>query len=408
MMVKPPLPETLVILVTYVGLICLAAHRLGLWTTDLISETVWWFVGTALVLLVNISVALKEAKFYRRVALEVLGITLLLDFLMNDLFVFSLPVELLLLPLLTFLAMLAVVAQMDPTKRQVASLIGCMQALAGLSIAVFVVVKAVSNWSEVTTEIHFLEFILPVWLTLAFLPFLYVISVLVAYESAFARIESSIRDQKGIPWRVKLALATVLGGRARYAAGFVGGWIEDAAAAGSFWATRSVVRDFRTSMEERERAESEARDQLEHFAGVRGKDDQGLELDRREFVETKKALRDLASAQMGWYRNRGNRYRADLLEIFAPNFTSTGLPDQHGIVMRVARDGQAWYAWRRTVTGWCFGIGASAPPPNQWEFDGPQPPKGFPGRDRSWGTDPFASGTGANWDEPAIDPKMDD
>jgi hypothetical protein len=209
--VKPPLPEVLVILVMYVSLICLAAHRLDFWTTDLISETVWWFVGTALVLLVNINVAIEETRFYRRVAFEVLGFTLLLDFLMNDLFVFSLPVELLLLPVLTFFAMLTVVAQMDTTKRQVASMTGCLQVLAGLSIAAIVVVKVISNWSQVTTETQFLEFISPVWLTLAFLPFLYVISVLVAYQTAFRRIARSIRKKGGSP----MAFETCIGCRPR-------------------------------------------------------------------------------------------------------------------------------------------------------------------------------------------------
>ena len=85
-------------------------------------------------------------------------------------------------------------------------------------------------------------------------------------------------------------------------------------------------------------------------------------MDRLEFKETTEALRFLATCQMGWYWNRGGRYhRKNLLNVLGDGFTRCGLPKDHGIAVRVAKDGQAWYAWRRTVTGWCFAIGAAGP-----------------------------------------------
>ena len=48
-------------------------------------------------------------------------------------------------------------------------------------------------------------------------------------------------------------------------------------------------------------------------------------------------------------------------------------------------------AWRRTVSGWCFAIcSADGPPPVQWEFDGPEPPSGLPGKASEWDSRPFA------------------
>jgi hypothetical protein len=70
---------------------------------------------------------------------------------------------------------------------------------------------------------------------------------------------------------------------------------------------------------------------------------------------------------MGWYHKqdrRGRRqYRADLLAALGSDFfTSFGLATDSGIAMKIAKSGQAWYAWRRTLTGWCFAIGAAGPP----------------------------------------------
>lgn len=130
-------------------------------------------------------------------------------------------------------------------------------------------------------------------------------------------------------------------------------------------------------------AEADKKDRLTRCAGVDGVDGEGRRLDQREFEETTRALHTLASAQMGWYRNRGGRYRRDLLGILAPQFEQFGLPSDHGIKLLVAKNGQSWWAWRRTISGWCFAIGAADPPPDQWLFDGPEPHKGFPGKDQA-------------------------
>ena len=98
----------------------------------------------------------------------------------------------------------------------------------------------------------------------------------------------------------------------------------------------------------------------------------------------------LASRQMGWYQNRGRRYRKSVLDTMAQS--SSGLPAEHGIKLRVRRDGQAWYGWRRTPSGWVFAIGAASPPPNQQFYDGPTLPEGYPGSTSGWNDNP-----GSNW-----------
>lgn len=137
-------------------------------------------------------------------------------------------------------------------------------------------------------------------------------------------------------------------------------------------------------------------DRLRRYAGSDETDREGRRLDRREFKETTDALRWVATCQMGWYR-RNDRYRPDLLDLLSDDFTRHGLPSESGITMRVAKKGQAWYAWRRTITGRCFAIGSSGPPPDQWELDGPEPPKGFPGQDITWGESAFANEVNRNW-----------
>ena len=94
----------------------------------------------------------------------------------------------------------------------------------------------------------------------------------------------------------------------------------------------------------------------------------------------------------GWYRREPVGYKPDLIERFSDDFTAQGLPIPSGITMVVFDDGQRWYAWRRTPGGHHFAIGASKAPPNQWRYDGPDPPRDFPGIGAEWGDTPFSEG----------------
>jgi hypothetical protein len=77
------------------------------------------------------------------------------------------------------------------------------------------------------------------------------------------------------------------------------------------------------------------------------------------------------------------------------DFSRQGLSSPpSGISMLVSKDGQRWYAWRRTPSGRFFAIGAAGPPPDQWLYDGPEPPGDFPGLGEEWGEDPFADKQG--------------
>jgi hypothetical protein len=145
---------------------------------------------------------------------------------------------------------------------------------------------------------------------------------------------------------------------------------------------------------QRDDAERQKAADLVRYAGVKGADAEGRQLDRREFEATRDALEWLATVQSGTYQSK-RRYDARARRVFQPGFMR-GLPDEHGINLKVRKDGQAWLAWRRTVTGWLFAVGATGPAPNQWFCDGPELPAGYPGSDQAWPATPFEQGP--NWE----------
>lgn len=373
----------IVTLVVYVGVLVFVGWCVKWWTINQTTDTVFWFFGSALVLLFNIDRVSKTERFFRQAALGTVGITALTEFFVNDLFVFSLPVELLLIPLLSVLAIISVVAGHKPHFRSVKRLIDTVLALVGISFVVYISVRLVSEWDAIDKLGIIRTFALPLWLMIGVLPFIYLVSLYSNYERAFMWIDFK-QNRSTSRWRAKLALVLRLNGKLRDISDFTMFWGKEMAAAPTFCEAWRVVGKFLSSQREHQRAEADKKDRLRRYAGIDGVDNEVRRLDQREFEETKAALQVLATAQMGWYRNRGGRYRPELLKILEPQFKHHGLPKNHGIKLDVADDGQSWWAWRRTVTGWCFAIGAAGPPPDEWLFDGPHPPKRFPGQDKQW------------------------
>ena len=242
-----------------------------------------------------------------------------------------------------------------------------------------------------------LDFALPVWLTVGLVPFLYLFSIYVAYDAVFHRIgpENAGRWSR---CRSRLALVSVLHFRVRTVRKLAGYWYftRKLGEAQTLSAARGVVAEFLDTLSRKEQATIDEEERLRRYSGSQELGDEGRRLDRREFAETIDALHWLATCQMGWHRN-GDRYRRDMLRVLGDDFTRHGLPRESGITLHVAQDGQSWYAWRRTVTGWCLAIGAAGPPPDQWRYDGPEPPRGFPGQHSSWGDGPFADRVSRNW-----------
>lgn len=395
-LVNPKILGPILFLAAWASALVYGGHRVGLWHHELAADTAFWFVTAGLVMFVNSPESVKDPHFFRRKAMATLGVTAAVE-VFSEVFVLRLPVELLLQPFLGLLGGVSVVAAQRPEHRQVKVFVQGLIAVASVTLLGYVAVSLADNWNVTDKGELFHQFALPVWLTLGVLPLIYAFGLYATYESVFLRM--FWKSEAGFWSRTRSRLVVIFSFRfdAREVAAFSGLWPSRLVETRSFREARRVINEFRQHQEDAIRAAAEAEARLVEFAGVEGIDSEGRRLDRREFDATTDALRWLGTCEMGWYRN-DDRYRADLVAVLDDDFTRSGLPKPSGIELQVSPEGQAWFAWRRTVTGWVFAIGANGPPPNQWEYDGPEPPTGFPGRDPTWGTTPFGGDdVSRNW-----------
>lgn len=396
---KPRVLIPLVAMLAWVGLELLIGVRLALWNLVLAKGTILWTLGSAGALLFNcaqIDSDGSDLRFFRRTILATVGVAAFVEFFVN-LYVMSLVAELGFQIVVTVLSLMVVVADQKPEYKSAKVFCERVLALIGLALFVLTARQIYLHWQQLNVTDVLLDFALPVWLTIGLVPFLYLFSIFLAYDAAFRRINWEASDRRA-RWRSGLALLSVLRFRTHTVRRFTGyGYFSrKLGEAQTFTAARGVIAEFQDVLRRTEQAKIDEEDRLKRYCGSLELDAYGRRLDRREFAETIAALQWLATCQMGWYR-RESRYRTDMLDMLGDDFRNQGLPKKSGIKLYVAQDGQSWYAWRQTVTGWYFAIAATGPPPDQWMYDGPEPPTGFPGEDSSWGDGPFSNLVNRNW-----------
>lgn len=288
----------------------------------------------------------------------------------------SIPLEFVLQIVLTFFVLMEIVGSRTADTAGVGRFFGALAALTVAALAIYTAVGLIQDWGDIDRRLIRNEFLLPAWLTASVVPFIYVLALIAGWELLAVRMRFA-NGRRRPSLRVVAGVVAELRGSLVDAGSFGHPYTRQAVESGTFSGGRRAVRRFRDDRAKEERDKANARARLIANAGLEGTDAEGRELDRREFGEIKAALDWRANAHMGWYRNRSNAYRDDLLDLLT-DVKIVDLPDGPPMVMHVRNDGQAWYAYRATPSGHVFGMGADGPPPSKWYYDGRQPPDSYP------------------------------
>lgn len=208
--------STLVLMATWVAGATLLAQWLTWWNVTMVTSTVFWFVGSGFVLFLRAPDAPLQEHFFWRSARSAFAVSVFLSFIMNF-SVFSFWVETILQPSLFLLRGTSVVArqsnEMKPVKRLIDALLGVV--VVGLAIhEVLAIVNVVGSRGLLTLA---RQLVLPIWMALGLLPFLYVIGLYSEYEKAFIRMEWSTGRKFGR----RLALLGAFGTRSHKLRAFI-------------------------------------------------------------------------------------------------------------------------------------------------------------------------------------------
>jgi hypothetical protein len=351
------------------------AQIAGLWTSDLVGSTILWFALVGFTWLLNLGNA-SEPGFISRKMREAVGFGAVLEVFVN-LKTFSVPVEIVLQVVVASLVLMHVGAGTREKTQQVSSCMGVLLGLVVIGLVIYTVVSLISDWSSLDKGDLRNEFLFPIWLTLAVVPYIY----LLGFFSTWGRMIGLMRrfnEGQRPRLRVLAGVFSELRGSIVDAGSFRHRYAREATLSGTFGGGREAARRFRGDQATDQLARAAARATLAANAGVKGLGSDGRTLDRREFAATKDALESLLYAHMGWYQQDGrpDEYRRDLLDMLIS--VDSEMSFDPPLLTKVRDDSQAWYAFRATPSGLVLGIGASGPPPSSWYYSDAKPPRDYP------------------------------
>jgi len=368
----PKLLIPLMLMALYVAGLLVAGWKAGFWTLDLATDTGFWFVGSALVLFFKLNEA-SDPGFFRRTALATMEVTVFVEFAMN-VSVFSLPVELILQPVLAILFMLAAYTASKPEYAQVKRAIDFVLGLAGFILVVVVVVLTIGRFEEIDWLTQGLSLALPVWLTLGLLPMIGALSIWSRFDHIYVHVKAEAPT-----WQHTLRGMTVvfmrLGFRPKSLKTFVGYWPRQLAIAETFQGARYVVADFLADQSRRQQDELERLERQKMYEGSTAVDEDGRRVDRRGFDETKTSLLTLASLQAGHFQ-RTRQYATGLDDLLPKSMAGLIKIDPTQIVVNANDAGDEYWIYAMTPANFYFGVAGRWGEQPTWLYAGETKPLG--------------------------------
>lgn len=178
----------------YVTSVCTLLSIIGLWGLGNLKTTVFWFVGAGLVALFDAQRAAEKEHFFRDALKDQLSVIILLEFIVNF-YAFSYWVELLILPVTTFLYATTVYAEGKAEYKPAHNFLSWILAIFGSYLLGHGLYMAIHNYSEIINQPQLIELVLLPLLSISILPFIYLLALFMTYEILFIRVNFWTKDE---------------------------------------------------------------------------------------------------------------------------------------------------------------------------------------------------------------------
>jgi hypothetical protein len=180
------------LMAAYTGVVVAVLAAVGLWDTSLLKDTVYWFSFSGIVLVMESATSSEKQNVFAQMLWDSLKVSLFVEFLINF-YTFPVIIELVLVPLVTVIAVMDVFARTKAEYAQVAKLTGFLIGVIGLAILGFAGFQAIYDAETLRSAATFRAFALTPILSIAFVPFIYAMLVVSAYDEIFTLMRCGTR-----------------------------------------------------------------------------------------------------------------------------------------------------------------------------------------------------------------------
>ena len=180
----------------YLSIFAYVLYKYGLWNTTILRETLFFLFYTSIALILKYNNNDDRITSIKGIIEDTVKATLIIEFYLN-IHTVSYGVELIIQFLLTLLYVMGAYNKRDT--KDLEKTYSCTQALFyGLSISLLVysIYMSIGEWKENFTSQTVISLLFPIVATIAYWPFLYLFSVIKAYEEWFVRMSFASNKEK--------------------------------------------------------------------------------------------------------------------------------------------------------------------------------------------------------------------
>lgn len=193
------IPYLFLLVYSFFAVILLKKFRI--WNISNIKETIYWFIFSGVIIVFTAVVDEKTDRPFKKILSELITFTILLEFIVNT-YVFKLPMELLFVPLITFLVIMNTFSSSKSEYKIIEKFSGALLSVIGIIMLIYVSVKIYKDFHSFASIDTLIDFIIPPILTICILPAIYLLLLYTFYDSLFIRVGLML-DSTQIQWYAK-------------------------------------------------------------------------------------------------------------------------------------------------------------------------------------------------------------
>ena len=170
-------------------------YNIKLWDFTLVKDTIYWTLGVAFVLLIDVNDASKNQSYFKNVIQNNIKLVIIIEFIAN-IYTFNFITELFIIPIVSFLVIIAAFTKSRKEYLSVTKLANVIIGVFGFIIIMYFFINIISNFQNFWSLDNLRAFLLPILLVITFIPFLYIVAIYMKYELLFARIGLYLKKDK--------------------------------------------------------------------------------------------------------------------------------------------------------------------------------------------------------------------
>lgn len=180
---------------SFLCLVLYGLHWIGIWEWSLLKDTIFWVLCVEFPLFMKAIEKADSGHFFGKLIKENIAVSVIIEFFIGF-WTFSLPIELVLVPLTVIISLLYAVSEREKTYRSAKKFFGSLQVIWGIVLIINAINELIHSPEQFFNMDTLKSLGLPIVLLILNLPIVYGLALYNIYEQIFIRLKGNKFEQR--------------------------------------------------------------------------------------------------------------------------------------------------------------------------------------------------------------------